>query len=186
MFELSLHILDLVQNAISAGASLVEMEIVMDESANKLTITLTDDGCGMDAALTKRVCSPFATTRTTRKVGLGIPMFTQLAQQCGGGLSIDSKVGQGTRLSAWFQLKNIDLPPMGDLRGTLCALILGAPDKPDFVLDYRVNDQAFVFDTRQIRALLGGVGLNEPDVLGWIGEYITEGIAEVDPDHVLN
>ena len=179
MFELSLHILDLVQNAIAAGATLIGIGIAVDHAAGTLTITIGDDGRGMDAALLEQAASPFGTTRTSRKVGLGIPMFEQLAEQCSGALTLESEPGAGTRLTARFALDSIDLPPMGDLPGTMRALILGAPDATDFTLSYRVDARAFAFDTREVRAQLGGVPLGEPDVLNWIGEYIGEGLAQL-------
>ena len=182
MFELSLHILDLVQNAISAGASLVVIRVFYDEARDELTIEISDDGRGMDEALLKRVTSPFATTRTTRKVGLGIPMLGQLAQQCGGGLEIKSQPGKGTTLTARFQMSSIDLPPLGDLPGTMRTLILGAPDKPDFVLEYRRGGGTMRLDTREIKKALGGLSLAEPDILSWISDYVKEGMAEADSE----
>ena len=180
MFELSLHILDLVQNAVRAGASLVIIRILYDTAKDQLTIELVDDGCGMDEALLKRVLSPFATTRTTRKVGLGIPMFQQLAQQCGGDLTLESQVGVGTTLTARFQMSSIDLPPLGDLPGTLRTLILGSPDKPDFLLEYSRDGRAFCLDTRQVRTALDGLSLAEPDILDWIAGYIREVMNDTD------
>ena len=177
MFELSLHILDLVQNSISAGAGLVVIEIVIDEEKDLLTISIMDDGCGMDEALLARVTSPFATTRTTRKVGLGIPMMKQSAEMCGGRFRIESTVGVGTTLRAEFGHGHVDRPPLGDLTGTMQALILGAPDKPDFRLNYTENGREFCFDTREVREVLGGVSLAEPAVLQWIKSAIEEGLA---------
>ncbi len=180
MFELSLNILDLVQNSITAGAMLVTIGVCYDEETRVLTIVIADDGCGMDEALLKRVTSPFATTRTTRRVGLGIPMFKQTAELCAGTFGLVSEPGEGTTLTATFSLDSIDLPPLGDLSGTMRSLVLGAPDRPDFKLSYRVNQSEFTFDTRAVREALGGVSLSEPDVLGWIGEYISQGMAECD------
>ena len=176
MFELSLHILDLVQNAISAGASLIRIEITIE--GDFLTIVIADDGCGMSPELLARVASPFATTRTTRKVGLGIPMFKQLAESCDGSFSLSSKVGVGTTLKAIFRRDHVDLPPLGDLSGTMRSLILGAGEKSDFLLIYRVEEDAFTFDTREIKTALGGMPLCEPEILTWIGQYLKEGIAE--------
>lgn len=179
MFELSLHILDLVQNSISAGASLVVIEVRIDSKRDLLIVVIEDDGCGMDEAMLRRVTSPFATTRTTRKVGLGIPMFMQCAQMCSGSFEITSTPGAGTRLAATFQNSHVDLPPVGDIIGTMKSLILGAPDKPDFRFAYSVDGREFDFDTREIRQALAGVPLNEPAVLQWIGEALQEGISEV-------
>lgn len=180
MFELSLHILDLVQNSISAGAKLVTIRIVIDRGADRLTIVIMDDGCGMDEALLKRVTSPFATTRTTRKVGLGIPMFKQCAQMCGGDFSIRSKPGEGTRLEASFQWSHMDLPPMGDLADTMRTILVGAPDKPEFRLEYQVDGRQFVFDTREVRQALGGLPFSSAEILDWIGGYIKEGLEQTD------
>ncbi|MEF9973417.1 MAG: ATP-binding protein [Clostridia bacterium] len=180
MFELSLHLLDLVQNAISAGAALVVIRIEIDTRRDVVVITLIDDGCGMDEALLKRVESPFATTRTTRKVGLGIPMFKQLAEMCEGEFFLTSAPGKGTTLRASFRYSCVDLPPLGDLTGTMRTLIQGAPDKPDFVLEYGRDGRAFTFDTREVREAMGGLSLNECDILAWIGDYIKEGLEQAD------
>jgi len=179
MFELSLHILDLVQNSVRAGATVVTIRIAYDPDTDTLLLELIDDGCGMDEALLQQVTNPFATTRTTRKVGLGIPMLKQLAELCEGTFSLQSQVGKGTTLSARFKMSSIDLPPMGDLPGTMRSLILGAPDRPEFVLEYSMGQQRFTFDTREVREALGGLSLAEPDILGWIAGYIAQGMAEV-------
>lgn len=178
MFELALHILDLVQNSITANASVVT--IIIAYSGDTLTISIIDDGCGMTREMLTRAQSPFGTSRKTRKVGLGIPMFKQLAQLCQGEFNIQSAVGEGTTLEATFKRDNVDLPPMGDLPGTMKTLLIGAANRPEFVLEYSREDSRFEFDTRQIRQALDGVALNEPEVLEWIGEYIKEGIEQVD------
>lgn len=179
MFELALHILDLVQNSVAAGAALVIVTVALDTRADKLTITIEDDGRGMDEELLQRVVSPFATTRTTRKVGLGIPMFKQCAEMCGGTFEIRSARGAGTVLTATFQASHVDLPPLGDLKGTMLSLVTGCPEKPDFVLRYSVDDRAFEFDTRPIREALGGLPLSGGEILSWIDEYLAEGIGQV-------
>lgn len=180
MFELSLHILDLVQNSITAGATLVTIEVIQDSENDVLIIVIKDDGKGMDEAFLKKVISPFATTRTTRKVGLGIPMFKQCAEMCNGSFELTSEVGVGTELRATFQKSHMDLPPIGDLVDTIRSLILGAPEKPDFQLLYKIDDRAFDFDTREIRQVLGGVPLNESAVMEWIHEALKEGFSEVE------
>ncbi len=180
MFELSLHILDLVQNSITAGAKLVVIEVLIDTARDILTISIKDDGKGMDAALLARVTSPFATTRTTRKVGLGIPMFKQCAEMCDGAFRIESTPGVGTELVAAFKRSHMDLPPIGDLIGTMRSLILGAPERPDFVLKYRIDEAEYAFDTRELRQVLQGVPLNEPSVMAWINEALHEGFADVE------
>lgn len=180
MFELSLHILDLIQNSITAGATLVVLKVSVDAERDLLVIEIQDDGCGMDEALLARVTSPFATTRKTRKVGLGIPMFKQCAEMCAGDFFIQSRKGEGTCIHASFQLSHVDRPPLGSLKDTLLTLILGSPERPDFRLEYRRDGHVFDFDTRTVKAALGGLPLNTPDIMAWIGEYLTEGIESVE------
>lgn len=180
MFELSLHILDLVQNSVSAGATLVRIVVAIDAARNLLSIEIEDDGRGMDEDMLARVTSPFTTSRKTRKVGLGIPMFKQCAEMCAGSFEIASQKGKGTRLKATFALDHVDRPPLGDLKDTMLTLIVGSPEKPEFLLDYRRDGREFLFDTREIRGALGGLPLGAPEIAAWIGEYLTEGIAEAD------
>jgi anti-sigma regulatory factor (Ser/Thr protein kinase) len=180
MFELALHILDLVQNSVAAGARLVRVCVWLDRASDTLTIIISDDGCGMDEALRNRVESPFATTRTTRKVGLGIPMSKQCALTCGGTFRLESEAGAGTTLTATFQASHVDLPPLGDLKGTMLSLVAGSPETPDFVLDYRIDDRSFVFDTRPIREALGGLPLSGGEILAWLDAFLSEGIAGVE------
>ncbi len=180
MPELALHILDLVQNSVSAGATRVVITICYDTAGDTLLISIEDDGKGMSPELLSRVTSPFTTTRTTRKVGLGIPLFKQLAEMCSGKLTIESTVGKGTKTQATFAASHMDLPPMGDLKGTLETLIIANPERPDFCMVYRVDEEEFVFDTAEIREAVGGLPLNEPEIIAWIGQYIAEGIGEVE------
>lgn len=175
MRDLSLHLLDLAQNSIKAGASLVTIRMTVDENG-WLTFELIDDGCGMTSELLSRVTSPFATTRTTRKVGLGIPMMMENAQRAGGDLTIESQVGKGTTLTVTYDTRNIDSLPMGDLAGTILSLILVNPDRPDFLFEGKSPTGEGSFDTREVRAVLAGVPLNEPAVTAWMKEALEETI----------
>lgn len=177
MEELSLHLLDLIQNSVKAGASLIE--IIITEKAGLLTIELNDNGCGMSEEFLQRVESPFTTTRTTRKVGLGIPLFKQAALMAGGDFRIISRQGEGTRIKASFEINNIDRAPMGDLAGTILGQVLSTPVTPDYRLLYAVEDASFEFDTREIRRQLEGVPLDAPDVIAWMKDYLEEGIREL-------
>ena len=177
MEELSLHLLDLIQNSVKAGASLIE--IIITEKAGLLTIELNDNGCGMSEEFLQRVESPFTTTRTTRKVGLGIPLFKQAALMAGGDFGIISRQGEGTRIKASFEINNIDRAPMGDLAGTILGQVLSTPVTPDYRLLYAVEDALFEFDTREIRRQLEGVPLDAPDVIAWMKDYLEEGIREL-------
>lgn len=177
MRDLSLHLLDLAQNSITAGATVVTIRIEIGADG-WLTFTLMDDGRGMPPELLARVTSPFATTRTTRKVGLGIPMMMENAQRAGGDLTLRSEVGKGTVLRATMDTGNIDCLPLGDLSGTVLSLILLNPDGPDFRFEGRTVKGECSIDTREIRAALGDVPLNEPAVAAWMKETLTE---EIDP-----
>ena len=178
MKELSLHILDIAENSVKAGASLIEISVSEDENKNLLDIEIKDNGCGMSEEFLKRVKDPFSTTRTTRRVGMGLSLFEAAAEQCGGKLDIESKEGVGTDVFVTFTLNHIDRAPLGDMAGTLETLIGGSPDK-DFIYRYRKNGKEFVLNTAALRETLGDVPLDTPEVILWIGEYIKEGINEL-------
>ncbi len=178
MRDLSLHLLDLAQNSISAGAATVTIRIEIEENG-WLKMILRDDGKGMSPELLERVKSPFATTRTTRKVGLGIPMMMENAEKTGGSLSIESEVGKGTELTVTMDTQNIDCLPLGDLTGTLLSLMLTNPLAPDFVFEGKTPKGECSFDTREVRNVLGkDIPFNEPSVAGWLQEALKE---EIDP-----
>ena len=178
MRELSMHILDLAQNSIAAEAHNIQIEVIADTHTDKLTISIADDGRGMDSDFLARVKDPFTTTRTTRRVGLGIPMFAEAARACDGDLSVESKLGDGTSLVATFKLSHIDRASLGDIATTLITLIAPNPDI-DFIYTQKTNDKEFVLDTKEIKTQLDGVPINEPAVLTWIREYIKAGIIEI-------
>jgi len=179
MKELSLHILDLVQNSLRAEAKCIQISVKDSVSEDVLEITIADDGYGMDAALLARVTEPFVTTRTTRKMGMGIPLFQMAAEQTGGSLSIESTPGQGTTIRGIFARAHIDTPPLGDMVETLVTLVQGAPDV-DFLYRYETDTQTLTFDTREIREILEDVPLNAPDVLHWIRGHLQEQEASIE------
>ncbi|MCR4887245.1 MAG: ATP-binding protein [Clostridiales bacterium] len=177
MRDLSLHILDLMQNSIRAQAKTVSLSVSLDEKG-MLTLVIEDDGTGMSEELLSRVLSPFATTRTTRKVGLGIPMMAENCRLAGGDLSIESTLGAGTKLTATLDTRSIDCLPLGDLPGTVVTLVTMNPDRPEFILRCRSPKGEMEFDTRQIRQALQGVPLNEPEIAAWMQESLRE---EIEP-----
>ncbi len=177
MRDLSLHILDLMQNSIRAQAKVVSLSVVLMDD-KKLSVIIEDDGTGMSEELLARVLSPFATTRTTRKVGLGIPMMAENCRLTGGDLSIESTLGKGTKLTATLDTSSIDCLPLGDLPGTLTTLVTMNPDKPEFTLHCKSPKGEMQFDTREVREALQGVSLNEPEVAAWIQESLRE---EIEP-----
>jgi hypothetical protein len=177
MRELSLHILDAIENSLEAGATLIELTIQEDWDADRLTITIRDNGRGMSEEQLVRASDPLFTTRSTRHVGLGIPLFKAAAQRCNGSLSITSQLGKGTTLEATFQHSHIDRAPLGDLTGTLLAIILSGSCDVHYV--HRVDGREFAFHTADIRAELGETPLTHPTVRRWLEEFITEGEARL-------
>lgn len=178
MKELSLNILDIAQNSIRAEASLIE--ILLDETDTRLTITIRDNGCGMSEAFVKTVVDPFSTTRTTRKVGMGIPLLKLAAEQTGGSLSITSVEKSvdpehcGTTTSATFDKTHLDFTPLGDVISTIILLIRGSSGT-DFVFRHTLPDRTVELDTREIRQVLGDeVPLDTYEVLAWIRDMLTE------------
>lgn len=178
MKDLSLHILDIVQNSIRAKARLIGIEILEDQEKNELTITITDDGAGMSREQAQRSIDPFFTSRTTRKVGLGLSLFKQNAEQTGGRFSIDSELGKGTRVTAVFGLDHLDRPVMGDLVGSLLILIC-APDVVDYVFKHKTSVGEFVLDTREIKQTLENVPVNHPEVRAFLKEMIEENLKQI-------
>lgn len=179
MTEISLNVLDVAENSTKAGASLVSISVDADFESDRLAISIDDDGCGMTKEQLERVTDPFFTSRTTRKVGLGVPFFKYAAECTGGSFSITSEPGKGTSVTAVFILSHIDRMPLGDMNATIHTLITCHPDT-DFIYTYRYNRNSFTLDTRQFREILGGIPLNLPDVSSYIMEYLAENSRETD------
>ncbi len=173
MRDLSLHLLDVVQNSISAGASRVEIRIIFSSLTRELTVTVADNGCGMTPQQLAQVTDPFFTTHTTRRVGLGVPLMKQAAERTGGSFTVKSEAGRGTELTARFQTGHIDCAPMGDLAATFVTLLAANADR-DFVLHICADGSGFTLDTDRLRAVLDPVPLNEPKVLQWVKEALAE------------
>ena len=175
MRELSLHILDVMENSLEAGATLIEVIIEEESATDRLTITVRDNGRGMSEAQLARMFDPFFTTRSTRHVGLGVPLFKAAAERCEGSLTITSQPGKGTTLQATFRHNHIDRAPLGDITGTLLAVILSGSCDVHYV--HRVDGREFTFHTADIRAELGEIPLTHPRVRRWLEEFITAGEA---------
>lgn len=178
MKDLSLHILDIVQNSIRAQAKLVEIDITEQPEQNKLTIRISDDGTGMSPAAVKKAIDPFYTSRTTRKVGLGLSLFKQNAEQTEGSFNIESELGKGTKVTATFGLNHLDRPVMGDLIGVLLLLIC-APDQVDYVFKHQTPVGEFTLDTREVKQLLENVPINNPDVRDFLKEMIAGNLEQI-------
>lgn len=180
MKDISLHVLDLSENSISAGASLVTISIIEEIAEDRLTLCIEDDGRGMDKEFLKRVMDPFVTTRTTRKVGLGIPLMLAACRRCEGDLVIESEKNVGTKLTATYKRSHIDRAPIGNMAETMVSLVLSGSNQEriiDFVYRHVIDNKEFCMDTREIKKALGNeVSLGEPDVLMWIKDFINEGL----------
>ena len=184
MPEISLNVLDVAENSTRAGASLVQITVKADTVQDRLSVIIADDGCGMTPEQVEQVVDPFFTTRTTRKVGLGIPFYKYAAESTGGSFSIRSQVGVGTEVTAVFGLSHIDRMPLGDITSTIHTLIVYHPET-DFVYTYQIDERSFVLDTREFKEILEDVPLSEPEVSQYIFEYLTENKNEVDQGAVL-
>ena len=181
MKELSLNILDIVQNSLTAGASHIEIDLA--ETDETLRITVTDDGCGMDENTVRNVTDPFYTTRKTRSVGLGIPFFKLAAEQTGGDLTLRSTPagesdGHGTVISALFYKTSIDFTPLGDVASTLCTLVQGLPDGTEITFTHSLPGGTVSLDTAEMRAVLCGVPLSTPEVIVFIKDDLASQYAE--------
>ena len=178
MKELSLNILDIAQNSIKAEADLVQ--ILLDETDESLKLSIIDDGKGMSEEFLARVTDPFSTTRTTRKVGMGLPLLKLAAEQTGGYMTISSRErsahpdDHGTEVVAFFYKNHLDFTPLGDVISTVVSLVQGSSDV-DFLFRHTLPDKTVELDTREIREVLGeDAPLSDPDVLVWIRETLKE------------
>ena len=179
MTELSLNVLDVAENSTRAGASLVEIIVDADTAADRLSISIADDGCGMSPEQVAHVTDPFFTSRTTRKVGLGVPFFKYAAEAAGGSFSIESQLGAGTTVTAVFVLSHIDRMPLGDITSTIHTLVVYHPET-DFLYKYRYNGRSFILDTREFKEVLEGVPFDTPEISQYIKDYLTENKLETD------
>ena len=178
MQDFSLHILDLAENSITAGARRIEIRIDEDSSKDLLTIEINDDGKGMSRELVEKVLDPFVTTRTTRKVGLGLPLFAQAARACNGGVTVDSEPGRGTKLVGTFQASHIDIKPWGSMVDTLITLIAGNPDIT-FCYHHRKDDFTYCLDTAEIKKELGDVPIIHPPVIDLLRSDLTHNLNQI-------
>lgn len=182
MKELSLNILDIAQNSVKARAE--NILIKLDETAEKLSLTIEDNGCGMSKETVENVMNPFFTTRTTRNVGLGIPLLKLAAEQTGGGISIrsvcenENPESHGTVVTAEFFKNHLDFTPLGDIISTVTALIQGSPDI-EWRFEHNLENGQVMLDTKELREVLGEVPLDTYEVIKWIEEYLKEGYASV-------
>ena len=184
MTEIALNILDVTENSIRAGASEIEIDIAADTEKDILEVVIKDNGCGMDEEQLQKVTDPFFTTRTTRKVGLGIPFFKQAAESTGGSFTIQSRVNEGTCVKAVFGLSHIDRMPLGDINSTIYTLVV-FNESIDFHYKYEYDGKGFVLDTKEMKNILGGLSFKDAEVSQFIREYLDTNKAEVDDGETL-
>ena len=178
MRELSLNVLDVAQNSVSANASEIEIEVLLDTKAQTLMIGIYDNGKGMTPEQVQSVRDPFFTTRTTRKVGLGVPLFKMAAEMTGGSLEIDSTVGVGTNVRTFFHTDHVDFVPLGDIANTV-VMLAAMNEHIRFLYRHTIDGREFLFDTLQIKEILGDVPMNDPSIMQWMTGYINENIQAI-------
>ncbi len=178
MRELSLHILDIAENGIRAEASRVDVDVTISEPADSLMLSVSDNGRGIPSEIRDSVTNPFVTTRTERKVGLGLPLLAEACRAAGGSLDIQSQPNKGTLVRAEFKLSHIDRAPMGNLTDTIVNLVVGYPDR-QITLRFQTGAGEFLFDSKGVRDALDGVPLYSPKVVEWMRQHIAEGIGRL-------
>jgi hypothetical protein len=178
MRELALHLLDLAENSVAAGAGAITVHVEEDLAADRLRLELRDDGRGMTDALLARVTDPFVTSRSERSVGLGLPLLKAAAEACAGSLRVESALNRGTTVAAEFQHSHLDRMPLGDLAGTWLALLVGHP-QVHWHFAYEAGPAQFVFDDADLKRELSGVPLSDPAVLQFMRPLLEEGVARV-------
>ncbi len=181
MTEIALNVLDVAQNSIRAKAALIRISVAADTDRDRMEIVIEDNGCGMTPEQVCQAQDPFFTTRSTRKVGLGVPFFKYSAQCTGGDFNMTSQVGKGTKVTAVYVLSSIDRMPLGDMPGIIHTLITFNPEI-DFVYTYTVDGRGFTLDTRQVREILEGIPLDTPEVSAYIEDFLKENTREADRD----
>jgi hypothetical protein len=178
MQDLSLHILDIVENSLAAGAHRVEIRLEEDLKADRMTLEIVDDGAGMDEGMMQKILDPFFTTKTTRRVGLGLPFLAEACRESNGEMTLQSSLGKGTTVKASFQHSHIDRKPLGKIGDTLIAILAGHPEV-DLLYEHRKDGADFFLDTREIRAVLGNVPLNAPPVISALRTRILSALSEL-------
>lgn len=178
MKELSLHVYDLMENSTAANAKDVFLTIRDSLKDNIFHFTIQDNGKGMSPEFLARVTDPYTTSRTTRKVGLGLPLIKMNTENCGGGMKLTSELGKGTTLEFWFQHNHWDRPPMGDITGTLIMLVSQHEDI-HFIIRYITDQDEFFFDTDEVKEALDGRSMNDLGIIKMLKEMVAENLKEI-------
>lgn len=178
MKELSLHIYDLLENSIAANATLIYLTINDSKTDNVYAFTIEDNGRGMSREFLAKVTDPWTTTRTTRKVGMGLPLIKMNTENAGGGTQIESEEGKGTTLKFWFQHNHIDRPPMGDIAGTI-VMLCSQYQSIHFIYKHITDSGEYIFDTEEVKEALDGISIQEISVMRYLKEMIVENLIEI-------
>ena len=178
MEDLSLHILDIVENAISAKAKIIEILVMEEPGEDRLTIEIRDDGIGMDEEVSQKAVDPFFTTRSSRKVGLGLSLMAQAAQEAGGSLRIESTLGKGTRVIATFQYHHIDRKPLGSMVETMMTLLLGNPELEIFYT-HQKEGKSYVLSSSWLKNRFKDRSLIDPEIIQWVKTHLKEGLEQI-------
>ncbi len=178
MKDLSLHILDIFQNSVSAKATQIELIFVEDTVNDVLKITIKDNGIGMSEEMQKQVTDPFFTTRTTRKVGLGIPLLKQSAEGCNGFMQIHSTLNKGTEVIVQMQYSHLDRKPIGDMASVVILTATSYP-RVRFIYNHKFGDKEFCFDTDEVNSMLDGISIQNPNIVMMLKEMIQNNLDEI-------
>ncbi|MBQ3949425.1 MAG: sensor histidine kinase [Bacteroidales bacterium] len=178
MKELAMHVYDLMENSTAANSTEVKLTIRDSLKDNIYAFTIEDNGKGMTPEFMAKVTDPYTTSRTTRKVGLGLPLIKMNTENCGGGMKLQSEVGKGTRLDFWFQHNHWDRPPMGDLAGTI-VMLCAAHEDIHIIYKHITDEGEFVFDTDEIHEALDGMSMNDVKVMGWLKDMVQENLEAI-------
>jgi len=176
--DLSLHILDIVENAISAKAKRIEILVIEEPKEDQFVIEIKDDGIGMDEEVSRKAIDPFFTTRTSRRVGLGLSLMAQAAQEAGGMFRIESELGKGTKVTATFQYHHIDRKPLGSMVETMTTLLLGN-SKLDISYAHRKEGKSYVLKSQVLKERFKDRSLTDPEVIQWLRKHLKEGLAQI-------
>jgi len=176
--DLSLHILDIVENAIEARAKKIDILVIEEPSQDQLVIEIKDDGIGMDEEMSQKAIDPFFTTRASRRVGLGLSFMAQAAQEAGGGLQIESEFGKGTKVTATFQYHHIDRKPLGSMVETMTTLLLGNPDL-DIFYTHKKNGKSYALNSHWVKERYRDRSSINPEVIRWLKTHLREGLDQI-------
>lgn len=181
MLTLADHILDIAENSVRAAATLIEISIEEDSQNDLLTIEIKDNGVGMSPDVLHKVMDPFYTTKTVRRVGLGLPLLRDAAYRAGGTFHLESQENSGTTVKATFGFHHLDRQPLGAIINTIIILII-SNSQVDFFYKHRHNDRRFGMDTREIRREIEDVPINHPEIIKYIRGVLEEGLREIEPE----